>query len=82
MTLRDELEPFARNGHEAFGIVQNLFDGIVAILRHDPRFANMKLQELELLLADKRSETERLLFTELRDHVHLDDVDYVAGDGE
>ena len=64
MTLRDELEPFARNGHEALGIVQNLFDGIVAILRHDPRFANMRLQELELLLADKCSETERLLFTD------------------
>jgi hypothetical protein len=79
MTLRDELEPFASNGREAFRIVENVFDGIVAAIRRDPRLAEMKMQGLELLFADVRAETERCLFDELRDRVHLDAVDVVDG---
>jgi hypothetical protein len=82
MTLRYELEPFASTGREAFRIVETLFDGIVAALRRDQRFADISLGELELLLADKRIEAERDLFAKLRDRVHLDDVDYVNGGGE
>jgi hypothetical protein len=81
-TLRHELESFAATGREAFRIIETLFDGIVTALRRDQRFANISLRELELLLADKRCEAEQHLFAELRDRVHLDDVDYVNGDGE
>ena len=79
MTLRHELEPFASNGREAFGIVESLFAEIVAALRRDQRFTDVRLQELELLFADARADAERRLFNELRDRVHLDDVDVVDG---
>jgi hypothetical protein len=54
MTLRHELEPMAANGREAFAIVENLFTEITTALRRDQRFADMRLQEIELLLADAR----------------------------
>jgi hypothetical protein len=82
MTLRYELEPFASSGREASGIVESLFAKIIAALRLDPRFTNVRLQELELLFADARTDVEQRLFDELRDSVHLDDVDYVNGDGQ
>ena len=44
-----------------------------------PRFADTRQQELELLLADAQADAERRLFNELRDRVHLDDVDVVDG---
>jgi hypothetical protein len=78
-TLRSELEPFAASGDEAFKIVESLFDRIVAALRRDRRFADVRLQELELLFADARADAERRLFDELRDRVRLDDVDAVDG---
>jgi hypothetical protein len=81
-SIRHELEPFASNGGEAFEIIDSLVAEIVAALRRDQRFAAMRLQELELLFADARADAERRLFNELRDHVHLDDVDYVNGDSE
>jgi hypothetical protein len=82
MSLRYELEPFAYSGREAFSIIEIVFAGIVAALRRDRRFAALGVQELELLLADKRAEAEQRLFTKLKDRVHLDDVDYVNGDGK
>ena len=80
MTLRDELEPFASSGREAFRIAENLLDSIVAVLRRDRRFANISLREFELLFADPRADMERHLFDQLRDRVHLDDVDVVDGE--
>jgi hypothetical protein len=86
MTLRDELEPFASKGREAGRIVDKLFDEIIDLIRDDPRSpvymrcAEVCRERFELLFADKRAETERLLFNSLRDRVHLDDVDYVNGD--
>jgi hypothetical protein len=74
MTLRDELEPFASTGREAFRIVENLLDAVVAAL------SRIRQQELELLFADARGEAEQRLFDELRDRVHLDDVDGVDRD--
>jgi hypothetical protein len=57
-----------------------MFDAIVIALRRDRRFAGIKTCELDLLLADARTETERCLFDELRDRVDLDDVDVVDGE--
>jgi hypothetical protein len=74
MTLRDELEAYAADGREACKITDEIFDGIVTALRRDRRFAAMPLQELELVLADARVDSERRLFNELRGCVHLDDV--------
>ena len=77
MTLRDELEPFASTGREAARIVDTFFDAAVASLRRDHRFTKICLREFDLLLADARRDAERQLFNELRDKVHLDDVDVV-----
>jgi hypothetical protein len=79
MSLRYELEPYAYSGREAFRIVENLFDGIVAALRRDQRFAQIQHFELELLFADARAEAERRLFNELKNRVHHDAIDLVDG---
>jgi hypothetical protein len=81
MSLRDELEAFASNGREASHIVEEFFDAIVVALRRDRRFAGIPLRDFELLLADAHADAERRLFNELRDRVHLDDVDLVDGEG-
>lgn len=78
MTLRRELEAFASDGREAFAFLSDLFDKVIASLRRDQRFSHIRLQEFELLLADIRADAERWLFDELRDRVHLDDVDGVS----
>jgi len=79
MTLRHELEPFASSGDEAFRITDDLFTGIITALRRDRRFADMRLQEFELLFADMRADAEQRLFDRLRDRVSLDDVDLIEG---
>ena len=53
MTLRHELEPFASSGDEAFRITDDLFTGIITALRRDRRFADMRLQEFELLMENR-----------------------------
>ena len=80
MTLRRQLEPFASSGRKAFRITTSMFDAIVIALRRDRRFAGIKAYELDLLLADARTEMERRLFDELRDRVHLGDVDVIDGE--
>jgi hypothetical protein len=82
MNLRDELETFASSGREASRIVEEVFDAIVVALRRDRRFAAIPLRDFELLLADAHTDAEQRLFNELRDRVHLDDIDYVNGDRE
>jgi hypothetical protein len=82
MTLRDRLEAHAHSGREASPIVEDLFGAIVVALRRDQRFAGIPLREFDLLFADARADAERRLFNKLRDRVHLDDVDYVNGDGQ
>lgn len=79
MTFRDELEAFASDGREASHITEELFDAIVVALRRDPRFAGIPLRDFELLLADVHADAERRSFNQLRDRVHLDDVDVVDG---
>ena len=79
MTLRYELEPFASTGREAALILDELFNNIIAALRRDRRFAEIRLQELELIFADPRADAEQRLFDELRDRVQLGDVDTVGG---
>ena len=79
MTLRYELEPFASTGCEAARIIDELFNNIITALRRDQRFAEIRLQELELIFADPRADAEQRLFDELRDRVQLDDVDTVDG---
>ena len=79
MTLRYELEPFVSTGREAALILDELFNNIIAALRRDRRFAEIRLQELELIIADPRSDAEQRLFDELRDRVQLGDVDTVGG---
>jgi hypothetical protein len=76
MNLRDELTPFANTGSEAFSIIDRFFTKVTAALRRDQRFADVPRFEIELLLAD----AQQWLFNELRDRVHLDDVDFVDGE--
>jgi len=71
----DLLQARASTGYDAFQIVETTFAKIIAALRRDPRFTNIPVFELELLLADPRGETERTLFAEMRDRVHLDDAE-------
>ena len=77
MSLRDELEPFANSGREASRIVEELFDAVVVALRRDQRFTGIPLRDFDLMFADAYGAAERRLFNELRDRVHLDDVDVV-----
>jgi hypothetical protein len=62
-------------------IVEEIFDAIIAALRRDRRFTGIPLHEFELLLADVQNDAEQRLFHELRDRVHLDDVDLIDGEG-
>lgn len=65
----------ASNGRRAYPIVRALFDGIVDVLRCDPRLrAVVSRGDLELLLADARRDAEILLVRELRDRVALADL--------
>jgi hypothetical protein len=72
--ISDLLEARADNGHGASRYVEALFAKIIAALRRDPRFANITLLELELLLADERNEAEKFLFNAFRDRVQLDEA--------
>jgi hypothetical protein len=80
MTLRHQLEPFAASGRKAYRIAGGLFDAIIITLRRDQRFADIKAYELDLLLADVRSDAEQRLFDEMVGRVHLDDIDIVDGE--
>jgi hypothetical protein len=71
----DLLESRASSGRSAFEYVKTLFTQIITTLRRDPRFAEMTLFELELLLANQPSEAEKILFSEMRDRVRLDDAE-------
>ena len=75
MTLRDRLATYASDGRRAYKIVDALVDGIIAVLRRDPRFRAVPLCDLQLLLADARANAAKQLICELRDRVHLDDID-------
>jgi hypothetical protein len=72
--LYDLLGPRASNGAEAFPLVDELFAGVRAALRRDPRFASIKQLELELLLADLRRDTVQLLFNLLHEQLDLHDT--------
>ena len=74
ITHRDRLANYASDGHEAYKIVDSLFAGIIVALRRDPRFSNLRVFDLELLLADARVNAERHLVGELKDRIHLDDI--------
>jgi hypothetical protein len=73
-SLRDELESFAANGREAYGIADRIFAEIIAALRRGKRFATVSPSEIELLLADARAAVEERLFEKLCGRIHLDDV--------
>ena len=45
MNLRDELEPFANNGYEAYGFVDRLFLEIITALKRDKRFSTVPLSK-------------------------------------
>jgi hypothetical protein len=82
MNLRRQLEPFAAaSSRKAFQIAESLIDGIITALRRNQRLAGISLLELELLLADTRADAERRPLSELRDRVHLDDIEHVEGGG-
>jgi hypothetical protein len=74
MSLREYLQDLASDGRRAFGIVDELFSGVITTLRRDPRFRNITRSDLELLFADRRASTERRLLEELRGRVHIDDI--------
>jgi hypothetical protein len=73
-SLNERLRNLASDGHAAFGIVATLIDGLISDLRRDSRFRDIPRCEIELLLADRRSDIERRLIEELRGRVHIDDV--------
>jgi hypothetical protein len=58
MPLRDRFATYASDGRKAYEIIDSLFAVIVA-LRRDPRFRNLPVFDLELLLADTRVNAER-----------------------
>jgi hypothetical protein len=78
MCIRDELAAWARDGHQAFDLVDALWTSILAALRHDQRFASMKTLEFELLTARVRADAEQELFDELHGWLHLEDAQYVV----
>jgi hypothetical protein len=78
MTLRDELEPFASSGREAFTLADRWLSCVIRTLQRDPRIELTRF-ELELLLADDRVVIEQQLFSLLVDRVHLDRADVVDG---
>jgi hypothetical protein len=80
MSLRDELEPFASSGREAFTLADRWLAGIIRTLQRDPRI-DLTRFEFELLLADDRGAIQQQLFSLLVDRVHLDHVDVVEGVG-
>ncbi len=66
---------FASDGRRAYPIVRALFDGIVDVLRSDPRIRGVASRtELELLVADAHREAEIQIARELRGRVHLADL--------
>jgi hypothetical protein len=71
----DLLQTRASSGRDASWIVETVFAKITAILRRDPRFATITRSEFEVLLADVSSETEKLLFSKMRDRIHIDDAE-------
>jgi hypothetical protein len=83
VSLQRELEPYVADyRREAASIVQDWLDNVIVTLRRDPRFSSIPRHDFELLLADQQAIAESRLANALRDRVHLDDVDYIAGDGE
>ena len=71
----DLLEARASTGRGAFDYVKTLFTKIIITLRRDPRFAQIPLFELELLLRNEHCEAEKILFNEMRDRVALHDAE-------
>jgi hypothetical protein len=72
---RRQLEMYASSGREAYGIIDDLFVAVFGALHKDARFATVRLQEFELLLANVRADAKRRLFDQLHNRVHFDDVD-------
>jgi hypothetical protein len=79
MTMRSILEAFASDGRSAFRVTDQIFAGIITALRRDLRFAEIPLREFELIFASVRADVEHQRVHELRDRVHLDDVDVADG---
>jgi hypothetical protein len=73
-SLRDRCATYTSGGCTVYTIIDSLFARIIVALHRDPRFRNMPVFELELLLADTRVSAERLLIRELKDRIHLDNV--------
>jgi hypothetical protein len=74
----DLLQARASSGRNAFRIAETVFKNVVTRLRRDPRFAGIDQFEFELLLADISSETEKMLFAELRDRIALHDAEHAV----
>jgi hypothetical protein len=72
--IRDLLAARADNGRPAHACVQALFAKIIATLRRDPRFADISVFTLELVLADAEAEAERLIHDAMCNRIHLDDA--------
>jgi hypothetical protein len=67
---------YASDGRKAFPISRALFDNIVATLCRSPRIrAAVPATDLELMLADVRRDFEKLLVHELRNRIHVDDLE-------
>jgi hypothetical protein len=74
----DLLQARASSGRQASQIVETMLANIVTSLRRDPRFAGVSRFEFDLLLADVSSDTEKMLFAELRDRIALHDAEHAV----
>ena len=74
----DLLQARASSGRAASQIVDNMFANVIAVLRHDPRFAGISQFEFELLLADVSNDAEKMLFAEMCDRVLLADAEHAV----
>jgi hypothetical protein len=75
VSLRDRILSLASDGKRAFPIIGALTTAYIRALRKDPRFCAVPFDDLELLLADEQAEAERKLVCELRDRVHVEDLE-------
>ena len=75
MSLRESLTNYAADGRRAYRIVDALFLEIISTLRRDPRLHELSAFDLELLLADVRTDVERQLVRELRDRIHIGHIE-------
>jgi hypothetical protein len=65
---------------EAFALAQNLIDRIITQLRRDPRWADLRRHELDLLFADIREQFAQDIFAQFDGFVPFSELRRAAGE--